>query len=148
MWEVDVDTFKVKVRFFFCLHPLVSRHPKTMHNNWQWNLSWICKSTKIWPLTEQQNSGDQFCQISVFQQERKLSISLTTIRVWPNTPPLKWHPTYFFWVSSFGSNSHKQTVLPLDLFSNSWGCPFRRELTVVLLLFFSFLIKWVAFFLC
>lgn len=28
-------------------------------------LSWICKSTKIWPLTEQQNTGARFCQIFI-----------------------------------------------------------------------------------
>ena len=48
-----------KIGFFICLRSIVSGH--FMHNNWLLaiNFSLICKSTKIWPLTEQ--SGKASC---------------------------------------------------------------------------------------
>ena len=103
-----------------------------MYNIWrgQWNLSLICnKSTKIWPLTEQQNSGDQFCQIWFVHGKASC--------------PFIWHKqesniTLFcsatllphFVRVYFPSWSHKQTALLKDTFSNSQGCPLLREVSV------------------
>lgn len=45
-------------------------------DSWQRNLFLTCKSTKIWPLAEQQYSRDWFCQISVCPRESKLPVHL------------------------------------------------------------------------
>ena len=85
LWP-DADTFEMKISFFFCVHSLVSGHP--MDNNWLLAIE-IClnfaNQQKISTLTWQQNSGDQFCQISICLVESTLSVHMTITRVWHNT---------------------------------------------------------------
>ena len=64
----------MKIRFFFCLHSPptpVSGHP--MHNNWLLAMKFvfILQINKNMTFTEQQNSRDQFCQISICPQKNQ-----------------------------------------------------------------------------
>ena len=99
LWP-DADTFEMKISFFFCVHSLVSGH--SMDNNWLLAIEMclnFANQQKISTLTWQQNSGDQFRQISICLPESTLSVHLTITRVWHNTlswvgihPCLLWFP--------------------------------------------------------
>ena len=115
--------------FFFCLRFLASGH--LMHDKWLLVIK-FANQQKIWPLTEQQNSGDRFCHISNCVRVSKLSENTCRLTLCPPSP---W--STFVHVSLVNGWRPLMRIILVSgllyqrtLFSSPRACPLTRELTV------------------
>ena len=115
--------------FFFCLRFLASGH--LMHDKWLLVIK-FANQQKIWPLTEQKNSGDQFCHISNCVRVSKLSENTCRLTLCPPSP---W--SIFVHVSLVNGWRPLMRIILVSgllyqrtLFSSPRACPLTRELTV------------------
>ena len=106
---------RVKIRFFFYLTDI----PCIIIDSWQ---------HKTWPLTEKQNSGYGFCQISICSRESKLFVCMyyyivirrVTLLSFLSPTKAEFHLTSIIWCP----------LMWIILARSTSGCPLRRLLTV------------------
>lgn len=102
-----------------------------MHDKWLLVIK-FANQQKIWPLTEQKNSGDQFCHISNCVRVSKLSENTCRLTLCPPSP---W--SIFVHVSLVNGWRPLMRIILVSgllyqrtLFSSPRACPLTRELTV------------------